>query len=97
VFCLLTLPFKILFGVLLAIVLLPFTILLLPFFLLRLLIKAAVLGVVMPFVFLAAFIGVAVAFIGIFFALLAPLLPIAFLVFCVWVVVRLASKPAFAR
>jgi len=65
VFFLLTLPFRIVFGVLLAVLLLPFTLLLLPFFLLRLLIKTAV-----------------------------PLLPIAFLVFCVWAVVRLASPRA---
>jgi hypothetical protein len=97
VFCLLTLPFKIFFGVLLAILLLPFTILLLPFFLFRLLIKTAVLIVVMPFVLIAALIGLGVAFIALVVALLAPLLPIAFVVFCVWAVVRMSSRAALAR
>jgi hypothetical protein len=97
VFCLLTLPFKIFFGVLLAILLLPFTLLLIPFFLLRLLIKTAVFIVVLPFALLAAMIGLGVAFIGVVLALVVPLLPLAFVVFCVWAIVRMASRPAFAR
>jgi hypothetical protein len=95
VFWLLTLPFKIFFGALLAILLLPFTILLLAFFLLRFVIKIAVLIVVMPFVLIAVLIALGVALLGVFFALLVPLLPFAFVAFCVWALV--ASKPAFAR
>ena len=45
-FFLLTLPFRIVFGVLLAVLLLPFTLLFLPFLLLRLLIKTTVALVV---------------------------------------------------
>ena len=51
----------------------------------------------LPFAFVAAFIGIAVAFVAVFVALLIPLLPIAFLVFCVWAVVQLASRPAESR
>lgn len=96
-FCLLTLPFRIFFGVLFAILLLPFTVLLLPFLLLRFVIKTAVFLLVMPFVLLAAVVALGVAFVAVFFALLVPLLPIAFVVFCVWAIVRMASRPAFAR
>ena len=96
-FCLLTMPFKILFGVLLAVLLLPFAILLVPFFLLRFLIKAAVLIVVMPFVLIAVLIVFGVALTGVLLALLVPLLPFAFVAFCVWAVARMASGPAYAR
>ena len=39
----------------------------------------------------------AVAFVAVLCAILIPFLPIAFLVFCVWVIARLASRPAYAR
>jgi hypothetical protein len=97
VFYLLTLPIKIFFCVLLAILFLPFAILLVPFFLLRLVIKAGVLIVVLPFMLMAAAIGIAAAFAAVVLALLVPLLPIAFVVFCVWAVIRAASRPAYAR
>jgi len=45
---------------------------------------------------MAAFLGLALAFVAIFFAVLVPLLPVAFLVFCVWAVVRLSSPPALS-
>ena len=90
---LLTLPFRIVFGVLLAVLLLPFALLFLPFFLLRLLIRTGVALVVLPFALTAAFLGLALAFV---FAVLVPLLPVAFLVFCVWAVVRLSSPPALS-
>jgi len=45
-------------------------------------------------VFMAAFIGIAVALVAVFLALLVPLLPFAFLAFCVWAVVRRAARPA---
>ena len=96
-FCLLTLPFRIVFGILVAILLLPFTLLLLPFLLLRVLVKTAIFLVVMPFVLLATLIALGVAFAAVVFALLTPLLPIAFVAFCVWAIVRTASRPSFAR
>jgi len=93
VFYLLTLPVKILFVVLFAVLVLPFAILFLPFLLLRLVIKAAVVIVVLPFVFIATLAGMVVAFFAVCLALLVPLLPIAFLVLCVWAVVR-AARPS---
>ena len=60
-------------------------------------IKAAIVLVLLPFVLIAACIAVAVAFVAVFLALLIPFLPIAFLVFCVWAVIRVASPPAYAR
>ena len=92
-FWLLTLPFRIVFAVLCGVLFLPFVLLLLPFFLFRLLLKTAILLVVLPFALVAMVAALAVAFAAVVFALLVPLVPIAFLVFCVWVVVRLASRP----
>jgi len=63
---------------------------------LRLLIRTGVALVVLPFALMAAFLGLALAFVAIFFAVLVPLLPVAFLVFCVWAVVRLSSPPALS-
>ena len=97
VFCLLTMPFKIFFGVLLAVLLLPFAVLLIPFLLLRFVIKAAVLVLVMPFVLVVVLVAAGLALTGAFLALLVPLLPLAFVAFCVWAIVRMASGPAYAR
>lgn len=94
---LLTLPFRLFFGLLFGILLLPFALLALPFFLLRVLVKTAVLMVVLPFVLLAVGVGLLIAFLAVFFALMIPLLPVAFLLFCVWAVVRLASRPALSH
>src|SRR5262249_61096249 len=56
---LLTLPFRILFGILLAVLLLPLGLLFLPFLLLRAVLKLAVVAVVSPFgVFCAGGVGV---------------------------------------
>jgi hypothetical protein len=93
VFFLLTLPFRILFGLLVGILFLPFALLLLPFFLLRLLIKATVLLFVLPFVLLATLLVAGVALTAVLFALLAPLLPFAVVGLLIWVVMR-ASRPA---
>lgn len=65
----------------------------LPFFLLRVLIKTTAALVMLPIVLLFAGLGLAIAFFAISFAVLIPLLPIVFLVACVWLVVRLASGP----
>ena len=94
-FYLLTLPIKIFFCILIGLLFLPFALLFLPFLLLRLVIKTAVLVVVLPFAFMAALIGIAVAFAAMLVTLLIPLLPIAFVVFCVWAVVRATSRPAY--
>jgi len=95
VFYLLTLPFRIFFGALCGILFLPFAILLLPFLLLRLVIKAAVLLFVVPFVLLATLFAIGMAVIAVFFAILAPLLPFVVVGLIVWAVMR-ASRPAYA-
>jgi hypothetical protein len=90
-FFLLTLPFRIAFCLLL----LPFALLFLPFLLLRVLIKALVLLVALPFVLLAVGAAMLVALIAVLFAVMIPLLPFAFVVFCIWAIVR-ASRPALS-
>ena len=95
-FFLITLPFRIFFGLLFGILFLPFAILFLPFLLLRLVIKAAALLFVLPIVLLATLFAVGVAFVAVLFAVLAPLLPFAVVALIVWAVMR-ASRPAYAR
>ena len=99
-FYLLTLPFRLafglLFGVLLlpfALLLLPFTLLILPFLLLRFVLKGIVLMMVLPFVLLAVGGALLAALVAILFAVLIPLLPIAFVALCIWAIVR-SSRPA---
>jgi hypothetical protein len=93
VFFLLTLPFRLFFGILCAVVLLPVMLLLLPFLILRLLLKTVVALVVLPFALLAGGIGIAVALFAMSIAILVPLLPFAFFALVVWAVVH-ASRPA---
>jgi hypothetical protein len=97
---LLTLPFRILFGVLFAVLALPFVLLALPFALLalpfmliRFAIKTAVAVALLPIVLLVVFVGVGIAFVALAAAILTPLLPFAFLALCVWAIVRLVSRP----
>lgn len=84
-FWLLTLPLKLAFGVI-------FGILLLPFFLLRVAIKLMVALLVLPIVLVFGSIGILFAVIGLCFALLIPLLPLAFVAFCVWALVASTSR-----
>jgi hypothetical protein len=92
-FYLLTLPFRLAFGLLFCVLLVPFVLLALPFLLLRLVIKSLVLLVALPFVLLAVGVTMVVALIAVVFAVMVPLLPIAFVVLCVWAIVR-SSRPA---
>ena len=92
-FYLLTLPFRLAFGLLFGVLLLPFALLLLPFLLLRFVIKSLVLLVALPFVLLAVGAAMVVALIAVIFALMVPLLPFAFVALCVWAIVR-SSRPA---
>ena len=91
---LLTLPFRIAFGVLLAVICLPIALLVVPFLLLRVAVKTAVALVVLPFVLLAVAIGVVMAAVTFSIALIVPMLPLAFLGLCIWAVVKLVSRPA---
>ena len=69
-------------------ILLVVGLLLLPFVLLRLAFKAAIALMLLPF--LVVLIGGAVLFAALAasFALLLPLLPFAFIAFCVWLMMR---------
>ena len=93
---LLTLPFRLAFGVLFGILLLPFALVLLPFFLLRVLVKAVVGLVVLPFALLVAAAGILFAVIAVALALLVPLLPFALIALGIWALVHLASRPSSA-
>ena len=97
---LLTLPFRILFGLVLlpfALLALPFALLLLPFLILRFVVKAAVALVVLPFVlFVGVIVCVALA-IAFSLAILAPLLPFAMLAFFVWAIARNSQAAIAAR
>jgi hypothetical protein len=92
---LLTLPFRIFFGVLFGLLLLPFTLLFLPFLLLRAVIKLALLAFLAPVIALVTVGALLIAGVAIFFALLLPLLPFAVVGLIVWAIVR-ASRPAYA-
>ena len=90
-FFLLTLPFRIVFGVLL----LPFVLLLLPFLLLRVLIKSVVFLVVLPLVLLTVGVALLMGFIAVVCVLTIPLLPFAFIALFIWAVVR-STRPALS-
>jgi hypothetical protein len=92
-FFLLTLPFRLAFGLLAAVLFIPFALLFLPFLLLRFVIKSLVLLAVLPFVLLAVGAALVVALIAVILAVIVPLLPFALVAFCVWAVVR-SSRPA---
>jgi hypothetical protein len=96
VFWLLTLPFRIFFGLLFGLLLLPFTLLFLPFLLFRAVIKLALLVFLLPLIAIATVGALLVAGIVIFCALLVPLLPFAIVAAIVWAIVR-ASQPTYAR
>jgi len=97
---LLTLPFRILFGLLLlpfALFALPFALLLLPFLIVRFVVKAAVALFVLPFVlFIGAIVYVALA-IAFSLAILAPLLPFAMIALLVWAITRNSQAAIAAR
>jgi hypothetical protein len=92
-FFLLTLPFRIVFGLLFGLLLLPFALLFLPFLLLRFVIKSIVLLAVLPFVLLAAGAALVVAVVAVLFAVMIPLLPFAFVALCIWAIVRSSRPP----
>jgi hypothetical protein len=98
-FDILTLPFRLVFGILcsllalpFALLAIPFALLYLPFLVLRFLVKAIVALVMLPFVLFAAIIGIGLALVAISVFLILPLvLPIAFVLFCLWIAARLAA------
>ena len=97
---LLLLPFRLAFGILfgifmlpIVIILLPFALLLwLPFTLLRASLKLAFGLVVLPMVFVVLLLATLAAGVGLALALAVPLVPIAVVVFFIWLLTR--SSPA---
>ena len=92
---LLTLPFRIFFGVLLGLLVLPFTLLFLPFLLLRAAIKLTFLLVLAPIIAIVTVVTLLAAGFAVFLVLLLPLLPFALVGLFIWAIVR-ASRPAYA-
>ena len=100
---LLLLPFRLAFGIIaglvvlpLALILLPFALLLwLPFAILRASLRLAVGLIVLPIVLTAVVFGLLVAGIGAALAIAVPLLPVILIALCIWAVVRpRRSSPA---
>ena len=92
---LITLPFRIVFGLFFgllalpfALLAIPFALLFLPFLLLRVLIKTAMLALVLPFVLIVTFAATAFAFFAVGMALFAPLLPFAIVALVCWALFR---------
>jgi hypothetical protein len=91
---LLTLPFRIFFGLLVGLLLLPFTLLFLPFLLFRAVIKLTFLLVLAPIIAIVAVGALLVAAFAVLLVLLLPLLPFALVGLFIWAIVR-ASRPAY--
>jgi hypothetical protein len=92
------LPFQLAFGLLFGLLALPFIVLFgilaLPFILLRVFVKVAVGLFILPFVAIVAGLALLAAFVALGFALFIPLLPVAFVVLCIWAIVHVATRPA---
>jgi hypothetical protein len=97
VFYLLTLPFRLLFGLLCGLIFLPLTILFLPFILLRIVVKTAFALIMLPFALLMAFIGIAFAVLAVSFAILLPLMPFIIVGVCVWLLTRNSRAATVVR
>ena len=69
-------------------------VLFLPFLLLRVFIKAVIGLVMLPIALIVACVGMLIFFIVVSVAIAIPLMPIAILACGVWLIVRLASRPA---
>ena len=67
---------------------LAFWLLFLPFILLRIALKAVLALLLLPFVLMIVLAGVLLAVIAASFAIVLPLLPFAFIAFCVWLMMR---------
>jgi hypothetical protein len=86
-FWLLLLPFRLVFGLL-------FGILLLPFFLLRAAVKVAAALILFPVVFALLLVALIVGGIGFWLVMLVPVLPLAGLALFLWTISRLFARPA---
>jgi len=79
-FWLLTLPFRLFFGLLL-----------LPFLMIKWAVKLVVGLAILPFVLLFVLLAVGLAFLAIMAAVIVPLIPFALALGFIWFLVRLAS------
>jgi hypothetical protein len=86
-FWLLLLPFRVVFGLL-------FGILLLPLFLLRAAVKVAAALMLFPVVFALLLVALIVGGIGFWLVMLVPVLPLAVLALFLWTISRLFARPA---
>jgi hypothetical protein len=86
-FWLLLLPFRLVFGLL-------FGILVLPFFLLRAAVKVAAALILLPVVFALLLVALIVGGIGFWLVMLVPVLPLAVLALFLWAISRLFTRPA---
>jgi hypothetical protein len=86
-FWLLLLPFRVVFGLL-------FGILLLPLFLLRAAVKVAAALILFPVVFALLLVALIVGGIGFWLVMLVPVLPLAVLALFLWTISRLFARPA---
>ena len=96
-FYLLTLPFRLFFGLLCGLIFLPLTILFLPFIILRIILKTAFALIMLPFALVVAFLGIAFAAVAMFFALLLPLMPFVVVGVCVWLLTRNSRAATVVR
>ena len=87
---LLTLPFRLAFGLLLGILLLPFALLVIPFLLLRFVLKAVVAVIMLPFALIVAAVGVVFAAMAVALAIIVPLIPFALIGLGIWALVQMA-------
>jgi hypothetical protein len=92
VFFLFTLPFRIFFGLIAALLFLPFALLFLPFLLLRFFIKATIFAIVFPVLLVVGFVTMIAVGGAMVLVLMVPLLPFAFLAACVWAIARLSHR-----
>jgi hypothetical protein len=90
---LLTLPFRLAFGLLLGILLLPVAFIVIPLLLVRFVIKAAVALIMLPFALLLAAAGIVFAVVAVALAIIVPLLPFALIALGVWALVQMTSRP----
>ena len=86
-FWLLLLPFRLVFGLL-------FGILLLPFFLLRAAVKVVAALILFPVVFALLLVALIVGGIGFWLVMLVPVLPLVVLALFLWTASRLFARPA---
>jgi hypothetical protein len=86
VFHLLTLPFRLAFGLLVALFVLPFALLALPLLLVGAVVKVALAIVLLPLALIGAAVGVCV-----------PILPFAVLALCVWLLTQRSPAATAGR